>query len=170
MAVAWSPQGKLIATASIDQKVRVWNALTANTVLTYHEHSGEVKAIAWSPGGTLIASAGSDRTVQVWNADTGKRIFIYDVHKGSVNSVSWSPDGKYLVSGSDDQTVQVWETKNGYKTFVNCGDSERVPATDLSHLNKVTLGYFSKDVHITWEYEVENTTGLLLTPRDHLPL
>jgi len=124
--------------------------------------------------------------VQVWNADTGKRIFVYDVHKDIVNAVAWSSDGGYLVSGSDDQTVQVWDTTKGYRTFVNCGDSERVPPPrhKTSHagrnssytsrysswIQNIAQGYFGEDVHITWGYVVDNATGLVLTPSDDLPL
>jgi eukaryotic-like serine/threonine-protein kinase len=108
-AVAWSPDGKYIASGGQDSTVRVWNAMTGKPRLTYTGHSNEVWAVAWSPDGKYIAFGSNDGTVQVWDATTGNTRLTYAGHSMKVNTVAWSPDGKYIASGSDDQTVQVWQ-------------------------------------------------------------
>src|SRR5438309_1859925 len=69
--VAWSPDGKRIASASGDHTVQVWDATDGSHVYIYHGHSSDVSTLAWSPDGKYIVSAGLDNTVQVWEAATG---------------------------------------------------------------------------------------------------
>ena len=107
-AIAWSPNGKRIASASVDGTVQVWDALTGGHVFTYRGHSFSVEAIAWSPDGKRIASASSDGSVQVWMAATGERLLTYRGHTGPVKAVAWSPDSTRIASAGDDGTMQVW--------------------------------------------------------------
>src|SRR6266699_3438611 len=109
-AVAWSPDGRRIASAAGDNTVQVWNSTTRLTYVTYRGHSSAVRSVAWSPDGKFIASSDA-LTVQVWNASTGEHIFTYSGHTTFVSAVAWSPDGKRIASASDDQTVQVWAAK-----------------------------------------------------------
>ncbi|GHO53552.1 hypothetical protein KSB_20270 [Ktedonobacter robiniae] len=88
-AVAWSPNGRYLASASADITVQVWDATNGKTIVRYREHRNVVTCVAWSPDGTRLASASSDGTVQVWNATDGSRILTYSGHKGPVQVVAW---------------------------------------------------------------------------------
>ncbi len=67
-AVAWSPDGRRIASGSDDQTVQVWDASNGGNVYTYRGHSGYVTIVAWSPDNARIASGSVNKTVQVWQA------------------------------------------------------------------------------------------------------
>ncbi len=126
--VAWSPDGRRIASGSSDNRVQVWNANDGSNVFTYRGHSGSssssgVYTVAWSPDGKRIASGSSDNTVQVWDASDGSHVFTYQGHSSSVNAVAWSPDGKRIASGSSDNTVQVWIANDGSHVFTYRGHS-----------------------------------------------
>jgi eukaryotic-like serine/threonine-protein kinase len=125
-SVAWSPDGKLIASASDDRLVTICNSTAGATLRTYRGHSAEVYAIAWSPDGKQIASAGADKTVQIWDTTTGNHLLTYNGHSGAVNSVSWSLDGTQIASASDDKTVQVWNVSTGGLAILYSGHTAGV--------------------------------------------
>jgi hypothetical protein len=112
-SVAFSRDGKRLASGSYDKTVKVWDAATGQEILTLKGHTGYVKSVAFSPDGKRLASASDDQTVKVWDAATGQEPLILKGHTGGVYSVGFSPDGKRLASGNDDETVKVWDAATG---------------------------------------------------------
>ncbi|MFL5625138.1 MAG: WD40 repeat domain-containing protein, partial [Ktedonobacteraceae bacterium] len=94
--VAWSPNGKRIASGSDDHTVQIWGAATGEMLLTNNDNTMAVNKVAWSPDGKFIASAGEDGTVQVWNATSGKAVYTFRGHTEEVLTVAWSPDGNRI--------------------------------------------------------------------------
>jgi small GTP-binding protein len=112
-SVAWSWDGKQIASGSDDKRVRVWEAGSGELVTTLEGHEHAVMSVAWSPDGKQIASGSADYTVRVWEGGSGKLVRKLEGHENVVQSVGWSPDGKQIASGSGDNTVCVWEAGSG---------------------------------------------------------
>ena len=141
-AVAWSPSSAystssvystIIASASDDGTVQVWDAVTGIRKLTYGGHDAKVTTLAWLPGsGLRIASADNKGSVHVWNTITGKRLLTYRGHSGKVNAVAWSPIGFFIASASDDGTVQIWSANNGGHGYTYRGHKGPVQAVAWS--------------------------------------
>ena len=108
-AIAWSPNGKYIASGSTDKTVKVWDPITGNQVFMYRNRSASVNAVAWSPDSRRIASGSNDKTVRVWDDIKKNSIFTYHGHIGYVIALAWSPDGTRIASAGVDRTVQIWK-------------------------------------------------------------
>jgi hypothetical protein len=108
LSVAFSPDGKLLATGDTDGETRLWQVADGKQLFTFKEHTGWVFSVAWSPDGQTLASGSEDQTVRLWDVRSGQCLQTLQGHTSLVRSVSFSPDGQTLASGSEDQTVRLW--------------------------------------------------------------
>jgi WD40 repeat protein/cell division protein FtsL len=108
-SVAFSPDGKRLASGSLDGTVKLWDMFAGREEHTLHGHKDEVFGVAFSPDGKRLASGGVDGTVRLWHAATGREEQRLNAHDGWVESVAFSRDGTLLASTSFDQMIKVWD-------------------------------------------------------------
>ncbi len=108
-SAALSPGGKLLATGSYDQKIKLWDVETGAEIRTFSGHNGAVFGLAFRPDGKTLASASADRTVKLWNVDTGKRTDTLSQPLKEQYTVAFSADGKLLFAGGADSRIRTWQ-------------------------------------------------------------
>jgi hypothetical protein len=111
-ALAFSPNGKTLASAGQDQTIRLWN-LADGESRELRGHDASLTALAYSRDGKRLASAGRDGKVIIWDPVSGKLLQKLIGHERTVLGISFSPDGKYLASACYDQTVRLWDVESG---------------------------------------------------------
>jgi WD40 repeat protein/tetratricopeptide (TPR) repeat protein len=110
-AVAFSPDGTRLATASDDKTAQTWNAITGERQLQV-THLRGVRAVAFSPDGARLATGSNDKTARIWNA-AARLQQLQLAHDGAVRAVAFSPDGARLATGSTDKTARIWNAATG---------------------------------------------------------
>ena len=133
-SIAFSPNNPLLASASIDSTIQLWNLNTNTLQATLRGHTSNVLNVAFDPNGSLLASGSADGTVRLWNPITETLEATLQGHTGDVLSVAFSPDGSLLASGSADGTVRLWNP-----------DTETLEATLEAHMDSVLGVAFSPD-------------------------
>ena len=110
--VAFSPDGRLLATAGDDETARLWDPATGEHRRTLTGHGGQVFGVAFSPDGRLLATVGSDGTARLWDPATGEHRRTLTGHTSQVAG-AFSPDGRLLATAGSDGTVRLWDPATG---------------------------------------------------------
>jgi eukaryotic-like serine/threonine-protein kinase len=131
-AIAFSPDGKLLATGDDAGLLRLWDTVTGQQIAEMREHKKFIWHVAFSPDGKVLATASGDRTAKLWETATQKEISTLRGHTQRVNAVEFSPDGKRVASSADDSTARVWDVASGRELIKIQVEADRVRALAFS--------------------------------------
>jgi WD40 repeat protein/tRNA A-37 threonylcarbamoyl transferase component Bud32 len=154
-AVAFAPDGKMLASGSVDETVRLWKVPSGEPQGKLAGTPGVPYALAFSPDGSTVATGSDDVRVMLWDVDSRTRKRTLEGHVASIVGLAFSPrNGRWLASASHDSTIQVWDLVTGEQ------------ATLRGHENRVISIAFSPDgqqlVSASWDQTVRLWTR---TPR-----
>ncbi|MBW4523372.1 MAG: PD40 domain-containing protein [Scytolyngbya sp. HA4215-MV1] len=123
--IAFSPDGRWLASASRDGTLRLWNVQDGQAIYVLDGHTHDVYGLVISADGQWLISSGQDNTVRLWHLQSGQSLKTLRGYTGGIHSLSLSPDGQLLASSRQDETIQLWHlqldrhllTLHPYKTF-----------------------------------------------------
>jgi len=135
-AIAYSPQGDQLASASEDYTIQLWDARSGECTHVLIGHTKPVKGIMYSPNGNQVLSYSDDSTLLIWDVETGVCNHNLTGHCDGIRSVAYSPQGDQIVSGGGDTTVRVWDVGTGECRHILSGHTKRMSALAYSPKGK----------------------------------
>ncbi len=111
---AFSPDGKILATAGWDKLVKLWDVSNGKEIATLAGHPNRVQMVAFSPDGKLLATCGRDSCLKVWNVAEKKEVSSFPARSEPVEQLAFSKDGKLLASGGG-KFVELWDLERNVK-------------------------------------------------------
>jgi len=106
--VRFSPDTRLLASASFDKSIKLWDGRTGKYLASLRGHVQAVYQVAWSADSRLLVSGSADSTLKVWDLKTKKLSIDLPGHADEIYAVDWSPDGQRVVSGGKDKVLKIW--------------------------------------------------------------
>jgi WD40 repeat protein len=163
-SVAFSPDGKLLATGDSYGELRLYQVVDGKQLLVCTGHKDWLWCVAFSPNGNILASSGKDQTIKLWDVNTGHCLVTLHGHSGGIWSIAFSPEGNILISASEDQTVKLWDINTGECLKTLQGNNSRVLSIAVSPDGQtLASGYHDQTVKL-WDI---NTGKCLKTFQGH---
>ena len=114
LGIAFSPNGRLLATGGGDGVLKLWDANSGSELRTIAAHLGVIFGVAFSPDGLRLASAGADGAARVWDLTSADKLPVgLTGHAGAVTRIAFSPDGRQVATSSVDGSARIWDAFSG---------------------------------------------------------
>ncbi len=160
-SVAFSPDGKTVASSSADGTIQLWSARNGARLRTLKGQAGWVMAVAFHPDGATLVSGGEDKMIRLWRAADGGCGRTLTGHVNAVSALAVSPDGRTLASGSLDRTVKLWRLPEGDLLRTLTGHDGYVNAVAFSR-DGLTIASGSDDKTVKlWRVADGSQVGML---------
>ena len=172
VGVAWSPDGRLIATTSSPRlyavtpagRILLWDAATCRQLFALEGHAANAWKLAFSPDSRSLATPHADGTIILWDLASRKQVKTFRRHGNIVACVQFSPDGQWLASASMDETVRLWRV-NGDEQIPLGSHARPVDSVAFSHDGR-WLASGARD-HTAKLWDLVNLTNAPVTLRGH---
>ena len=142
-SVAYSPDGKILASGSNDWTIRIWDVDKRKHIKTLEGHTGKVNSVAYSQDGETIVS-GSDDGIRVWNVENWNDKILYRSENAGIVNMMYSPDEKTLTSLSKNGKIESWDLTSGEKQWTILGYKKSRKLKSLLQ-NVIKLSSYSLD-------------------------
>lgn len=160
--VAFHPQFSLVASASEDATIKLWDWETGELEQTLKGHTKPVQSVAFDHAGRYLATCASDLAVKLWDScDAWRNIRTFYGHEHSVSCVRFLPGDRHLVSASRDKTLRVWETATGHCTRTLRGHDDWVRAVDVAADGRLLASGASDTTVRVWDLATGETRHAL---------
>ncbi|MGH2556757.1 MAG: trypsin-like peptidase domain-containing protein, partial [Actinomycetota bacterium] len=165
--VAFSPNGRLIATGGADGTAAIWDAASGRRLHTLRGHTGEVLGGLFSPDGEVLATHSTDGSVRLWDVGTGRQFMVLAGHRGPVGDVTWSPDGSRVLTGGADGTARIWDvTAEGSREWLTlAGHTDQVRSVQYSPDGTSILTSSSDGTARLWDASSGSEVGRFTDPK-----
>lgn len=164
LAVAFSPDGKILASAGRDNVLRLWDSDTGRLLYALRDHTNPVMGVAFSPDGKILASCGLDNALRLWDVATGKSLRVIQARGRPLWCIAFAPDGKSVAAAGRDGTVRLWDPTTGVEVRRCTGPSGVIRQLCFSPDGKMLAAGGQDRTVRFWDTATGNELGQIKAP------